>query len=177
MVAMPSLSATVSARIAVPREPLFRWFIPIELPRILVGYGPIPAVVSSSDQTGPWDVVGSSRTVHLAGGATASERVTACAAPAEFAYTVSEFSNMLRFLAVEGRGRWWFAPVAGDPGATDVRWTYTFVARSWPAAALLAPVVAVAWRGFMRRGIDRLATLARAEVREDAGAPVHPAAP
>ena len=111
--ATPSISVTATARVAVARDPLFAWFIPIELPRILAGYGPVPAVVSSSDQSGPWDVVGSARTVHLADGATARERVTACDPPAYFAYTVAEFSHSLRHLAVEGRGQWWF-DAAGD---------------------------------------------------------------
>jgi hypothetical protein len=65
-------------------------------------------------------------------------------------------------VAVEGRGQWWFE--AAGAGATDVRWTYTFQARSRAAALLLTPVVKIAWRGFMRRGLDRLATLARDEV-------------
>ena len=45
-----------------------------------------------------------------------------------------------------------------------MRWTYTFQARSRAAALLLTPVVKIAWRGFMRRGLDRLAALARDEV-------------
>jgi hypothetical protein len=33
-----------TARVAVPRAALFDWLIPIELPRILLTYGPIPSV-------------------------------------------------------------------------------------------------------------------------------------
>ncbi len=159
---MPNVATTVSVRIDRARGPLFDWFIPIELPRILTGWGPVPAVVSTSDQSGPWDTPGSRRTVHLADGSHAHERVTACARPAVFGYTVNGFSGPVRHVAVEGRGQWWFE-AAGD-GATDVRWTYTFQARSRAAALLLTPVVKIAWRGFMRRGLDRLAALARDEV-------------
>jgi hypothetical protein len=43
------VSATTRARISRPRAELFEQFIPIELPRILLGYGPVPAVVSTTD--------------------------------------------------------------------------------------------------------------------------------
>jgi hypothetical protein len=148
------VSVTVRQRAEEPREALFARFIPIKLEDILKGYGPIPAVTGTSGQTGPWDVVGSSRTVHLADGSQATERVTGCAAPAQFAYTVSGFTNPVRFLAREARGLWTFAD--GPGGTTDVTWTYTFAARSLPAALLLAPVVRIAWRGFMRRGMAAL---------------------
>ena len=160
---MPNVATTVSIRIASAREPLFDWFIPIELSRILTGWGPVPAVVATSEQSGPWDTPGSRRTVHLADGSTAHERVTACERPASFGYTVYGFSGPVRHVAVEGRGQWWFE--AAGAGATDVRWTYTFQARSRAAALLLTPVVKVAWRSFMRRGLDRLAALAHDEVR------------
>jgi hypothetical protein len=160
---MPSVATTVSVRVAAAREPLFDWFIPIELPRILTGWGPVPAVVSTSDQSGPWDTPGSRRTVHLADGSTAHERVTACERPASFGYTVDGFSGPVRHVAVEGRGRWAFDPAGA--GATDVHWTYASQARSRAAALLLTPVVKIAWRGFMRRALHRLAELARDEVR------------
>jgi hypothetical protein len=160
---MPNVATTVSIRIPSAREPLFDWFIPIELPRILTGWGPIPAVVATSEQSGPWDTPGSRRTVHLADGSTAHERVTACERPASFGYTVHGFSGPVRHVAVEGRGQWSFE--AAGAGATEVRWTYTFQARSRVAGLLLTPVVKIAWRGFMRRGLDRLAALAHDEVR------------
>jgi len=159
---MPSVATTASVRVAVPREPLFAWFIPVELPRILGGYGPVPAVVATSDQSGPWDVPGSHRTVHLADGSTARERVTACERPAAFGYTVDGFSGPVRHLAREARGRWTFTPAG--PAATDVSWTYAFEARSAAAAVLLAPAVKLAWRGFMRGALARMATLAPADL-------------
>jgi hypothetical protein len=159
---MPHVATTVSVRVDAAREPLFDWFIPIELPRILTGWGPVPAVVATSDQSGPWDTPGSRRTVQLADGSTAHERVTLCERPAAFGYTVDGFSGPVRHVATEGRGQWWFD--AAGAGATDVRWTYTFQARSRAAALLLTPVVKIAWRGFMRRALHQLAALARDEV-------------
>jgi hypothetical protein len=145
------VSTTVSRRIDEPRAQLWARFIPIKLEDILGRYGPVPAVTGTSDQTGPWDVVGSSRTVHLSDGSRASERVTRVEAPHVFGYTVSGFTNPVRFLAREARGVWVFEE------SGEVTWTYTFAARSALAGALLAPVVRFAWRGFMRRALDALA--------------------
>jgi hypothetical protein len=156
-----TVSVAVSARIAVPRAALFDWFIPVELPRVLLGYGPVPRVVATSDQTGPWDRPGSSRTVHLSDGTTAREQVTECSRPADFAYRVGDFTNAIGRLAPEARGRWSFTE-AGER-ATDVRWTYTFVGRSALARLALAPVVQILWRGFMRVGLKRMTALAEAE--------------
>ncbi|WP_445148745.1 SRPBCC family protein [Baekduia sp. Peel2402] len=145
------VSTTVSRRIDEPRDALWARFIPVRLEDILGKYGPVPAVTGTSGQTGPWDVVGSSRTVHLSDGSSATEQVTAVQAPQMFGYTVSGFTNPVRFLAREARGVWVFEE------SGEVRWTYTFAARSLPAALLLAPVVRFAWRGFMRRALDALA--------------------
>jgi Polyketide cyclase / dehydrase and lipid transport len=145
------VATTVTRRIDEPRDALFARFIPIKLEDILHRYGPVPAVAGTSGQTGPWDVVGSSRTVHLADGSSASERVTRVEAPRAFGYTVSGFTNPIRLLAREARGVWIFE----EDG--EVRWTYTFAARSPAHALLLAPVVKLVWRGFMRRALDALA--------------------
>ncbi|WCB96278.1 hypothetical protein DSM104299_05035 [Baekduia alba] len=150
----PTVSTTVTATAPVPRTTLFDRFIPIALPDILTGWGPIPAVTTTADQTGPWDQPGSSRTVHLADGSTARERVTECRTPTYFAYVVTDFTNPVKHLAREGRGQWWFDEAG--PDATHIRWTYTFEARSRAARLLLAPVVHTAWQRFMRVGLARL---------------------
>lgn len=150
------VATTVTRRFDEPRDALFARFIPVKLEDILHRYGPVPAVTGTTDQTGPWDVAGSARTVHLADGSTAQERVTRCDTPSLFTYTVDGFTNPVRLLASEARGRWVFAEVPSS-GATDVAWTYAFTARSWPAGVLLTPIVKLFWRGFMRRALDALA--------------------
>jgi hypothetical protein len=156
------LSTTAAARIHKPQAALFDYFIPIELPRILLGYGPVPAVVSTSEQSGPWDVPGSTRTVHLADGTSAREQVTDCEPSHYFAYRVGDFSNLIRHLAGEARGEWWFTKAGED--ATDVVWKYSFVARSAPAQLVLTPVVKLAWRGYMRGAMRSFSELAEAEL-------------
>lgn len=157
---MPGVSVTVSRDIDIPRDALFDWFIPVDLPDLFLGFGPLPPVVRTEGQTGPWNRPGSSRTVHLADGNTAHERVTEHDRPRYFAYTVSDPTNALRFLVREATGRWWF----GDKGGvTGVRWTYTFHAHSPVAAAALYPVAKLFWRGYMRVAITAMKRLAEAE--------------
>jgi len=128
------------------------------LPKVLTGYGPLPAVVGTSDRSGPWDVPGSRRTVHLADGSTLSEAVTEFVPTERFAYRVGDFTHpVLRALATEGRGQWRFAPVEGG---TAVEWTYTFEARGAAAAVPLSGVVQWLWRGYMDACLANFRTMA-----------------
>lgn len=123
------------------------------LPKVLLGYGPLPPVVGTSANTGPWDQVGSSRTVHLRGGDTTREEVTAFDRPAHFAYRVDRFSHALRHLTSEGSGEWWFEE---GRGSTHVRWTYAFQARSGLALPPLVAFLRILWRGYMRVALEEV---------------------
>jgi Polyketide cyclase / dehydrase and lipid transport len=146
---MPSeVSITRTALIPGATEAVFA-FIAAEdvLPKVLTGYGPLPAVVRTSDHTGPWDQVGSARVVHLADGGTAREQVTLLEAPRRFAYRVWDISNpIISALTTEARGDWTFVAVAQG---TQVTWTYTFVAKNAIAAVPLSAIAQVLWRGYM----------------------------
>lgn len=146
---MPSeVSITRTAMLPGAPEAVFA-FIAAEdvLPKVLTGYGPLAAVVATSDHTGPWDQVGSARVVHLADGSTAREQVTLLEAPRRFAYRVWDFSNpIIKALATEARGHWTF--VAAAQG-TQVTWTYTFVAKNAVTAVPLSAIAQVLWRGYM----------------------------
>lgn len=127
------------------------------LPKVLTGYGPLPAVVRTSGNTGPWDQPGSERVVHLADGSTAREQVTRYAAPADFAYRVWDFGNpVIRALASEARGEWVFRPVAGG---TELAWTYTFTAHNAVASLPLSAITQWLWRGYMDVCLDNTARL------------------
>lgn len=117
------------------------------LPKVLTGYGLLPAVVATSGNTGPWSEPGSRRVVHLADGHTAREEVTRYDRPGHFAYRVSDPTFALRHLMDEARGEWWFDPVGG--GGTRIRWTYTFRPRSALAKAPLALFARTQWAGYM----------------------------
>ncbi len=124
------------------------------LPKVLTGYGPLPAVVGTSGNTGPWDTPGSARIVHLADGTALREAITHYAPPAEFAYRVWDFGHpVLRRLARHGRGVWTFTEA---DGSTHVTWTYTFTARGAVAAVPLSVVVGWLWRGYMQACLDNV---------------------
>jgi len=117
------------------------------LPKVLTGYGPLPAVVATSDTTWPWDRPGSARVVHLADGSTLREQVTAYRRPGYFSYLVWAFDHpVINSLASGGRGEWIFTDV---PGGTHVRWTYAFKRRSVLAGVPLWLVIHMLWRGYM----------------------------
>jgi hypothetical protein len=135
---MIEISQQVNELVHVPLKPLFDWFIPVKLEAILPGYGPLPGVVGTSEQSGPWDVPGSSRLVHLADGNSAFEQVTACEPPHYFAYRVGGFSNFLKHLVEGAEGQWWFE---SDAQNTLVTWQYTFLCRNIFAALVMFPIV------------------------------------
>lgn len=117
------------------------------LPKVLTGYGPLPAVVRTSAITGPWDRPGSARVVHLADGSTAREQVTGYDRPRYFAYRVWDFGNpIIGRLATGARGQWTFE---GVPGGTAVTWTYTFTAVNRVLAVPLRAIAGLLWRGYM----------------------------
>lgn len=117
------------------------------LPEVLTGYGLLPAVASTSGNTGPWDRPGSSRTVHLADKTTSREEVTAYQRPGYFAYRTSDYTFALKYLARSADGQWWFDEVGRQ---TNVRWTYTFEARGPITAILLQVFARFQWAGYMR---------------------------
>jgi hypothetical protein len=142
------VSITRTALIAGTPDKVFA-FIAAEdvLPKVLTGYGPLPAVVRTSENTGPWNTPGSARLIHLADGSTVREQVTEYAAPNRFAYRVWEFGNsVIKALATQARGEWTFEAV---PEGTKVIWTYTFTAKNGLAAVPLSGITQMLWRGYM----------------------------
>jgi hypothetical protein len=129
----------------------FDVIVPIELPHLFRGFGPLPAVVATRDQTGEWDHVGASRVVQLSDGSEANERITAYDRPRYFAYRVGPFeSGPLRHVIIEAHGDWWFT--ARDTMNTAIRWTYTFRPRRY-ATPVVRLLIARLWRGYAKRAL------------------------
>ena len=135
--ARDGVAVTVQGQARAPVERTFATIAPIDLATIFRGFGPLPAVVATREQTGDWDHVGASRVVELADGSEAGERLTAYDAPGHFAYRLGPFTGPLRRLVDHADGAWWFT-AAGD-GTTGVRWTYVFRPRSPAHRAGRAP--------------------------------------
>lgn len=147
---MPSYEVSITRQAVIPGTPeaVFK-FITAEdvLPKVLTGYGPLPAVVKTSGNTGPWTVPGSARVNHLADGSTVREQVTRYEPSTRFAYRLWEFGNpIINAIATGARGDWTFSPA---PGGTLVTWTYTFTAKNAAAALPLSGITQILWRGYM----------------------------
>jgi hypothetical protein len=152
------IAVTTEIEVNSPIDLAFGIIVPIELATIFRGMGPLPAVLRTREQTGPWDHVGATRTVELSDGSAAHERLTAYHAPAHFAYRLDDFTGAFRLLVTHADGAWWFSPT---PRGTHVRWTYIFYPRTGRAAVVRA-VVAPLWTVYQRRAMELAAQAARA---------------
>jgi hypothetical protein len=151
-----TVPVTVQNRAHVPPGKAFKVIVPIDLPRIFTGWGPFPAVRGTKNQTGAWDHVGASRNPELSDGSTAKETLTEYTPGHSFAYEVTDFTNMLRWLAYGVRGEWTFTP---DHEGTVIRWTYEFKprpGRGWLIRLALAPL----WRRYMQAALGAAARMA-----------------
>lgn len=135
---------TVETPCLASPDTALRIIAPIDLTAIFKGWGPLPAVVSVSNQTGAWDTPGASRTPHFSDGGSASERLTQYTAPHSFAYELTGFTNALRLMVTKVRGEWTFTP---DGDGSIVRWTYSFYPRKG-RALLVRLVLAPIWRRY-----------------------------
>lgn len=157
---MHPISVTLEETFTVPRQQIFEFIVAEDvLPKILTGYGPLPAVVTTRDVSGPWDQPGSWRHVVLADGNTAREEVTEFKQGDYFAYRINEFTFAVKYLATHAQGQWWFTDVG--TGGTKVRWTYTFYAKNALAALPLKAFAGILWRGYMQVCLDQTRELTK----------------
>lgn len=163
---MARVATTVTATIAAPREALYAWLIPgvfyDQLDTVLRDEAGLPGVTRTTGTTGPWDVAGSTRIVHLSDGTWCRETVKTATAPDYFAYRLTEFSSrMVGLLVREATGQWWFTD-AGN--ATHAKWTYTAESRTILGMPLLIPVIRILWNRYMSSAMKRIKARAEKEV-------------
>ena len=144
------IPVTVEAEVAAPPASAFAAIAPIALENIFRGFGPLPAVTRTREQTGGWDHVGATRVVELGDGSEARERLTAYEPPTYFGYRLSGFTGLLRHVVSHADGEWWFSD--RGPGGTHVRWTYIFQPRAG-RRALVRVAIAPLWRRYQQRAL------------------------
>src|SRR5262249_349781 len=152
---MARVGTTVTLSIAAPRKRFYTWLVPgvfyNQLETVLRDAAFLAGVAKTTDTTGPWDVPGSTRIVHLTDGTTVPETVMAATAPDYFAYGLTEFSSpMIRRLVKEARGQWWFTD---DGSGTNAKWTYIAESKSVLGILILFPVIKILWNRYMKAGI------------------------
>ena len=163
---MAKVATTVIATIAVPRKALWTWLVPgvfyDQLDSVVRDEAGLPGCVKTTGTTGPWDVAGSTRIVHLTDETSVRETVKVATAPDYFAYRLTDFSGrMVRLLVREAGGQWWFT----DEGSgTRVKWTYTAESRTWLAMLILFPVIRILWNRYMRSSMAVIKARAEKEV-------------
>ena len=150
--------------IELDRDRLFDYFIPIELPILLRGYGLLPAVVKVSEQTGAWDVPGSSRMVHLSDSGTIREEVISCDRPNLFSYKLSKFTGMFSLLVAGANGEWRFKQINNQ--LTEVNWEYSFDAKGRFTRLILQPIIELLFHRYMQQIVEDLSVLAKKSLAE-----------
>ncbi len=151
---MNSVTTRLFTKVGVDQSTVFRINVPIDLESIFTGYGPLPAVIGTENQTGAWDGAGQCRTVLLSDGSSAQETLTKYEYPHYFSYRVSDFTGTLRLLAAAAEGEWWFRKIPAD--TTEIEWRYTFKSRSFWALPILWVITKVLWRGYMKKALGLL---------------------
>jgi hypothetical protein len=117
------------------------------LPKILKGHGLLPAVTGTSEQTGPWDMPGSKRMIHLSDRTTVREEVLRAERGVYFGYHVWDYTNPLfKRLVDHARGSFEFRQ---EGAGTSVAWTYAFTPRGAMTRPLLWLIVHLLYQGYM----------------------------
>lgn len=142
---------TVQQRSFLTPKQAWAIIMPIDLTRVFKPVAPFPGVASVANQTDTWDHPGPIRNPQFTDGSSANEQLTECVEGSSFAYQLTNFTNVLRHLAVGIRGEWTFAP---DGTGTLIRWSYEFKplpGRRWIIAGPFQPL----WRRWMRAALAR----------------------
>jgi hypothetical protein len=164
----PGIAAEVSGRVEGRSPDVFDFFREVDLPRILTGLGPLPAVVSVDNPGDRWDEPGQRRTLHLADGSSLRETMTEVWAPSTFAYEIEELTGPLLILVGRISGRWFFESGASEAetGSTAVRWHYIFEPHSWLTWLPSFLIVRLLWQPYMGRVLARTTMLANRELTQ-----------
>jgi len=155
---MSPCTATVDSVAELDCAHAFTQIATIDLPQAFVGYGPLPAVTGIADGAAAWQSVGQHRTLMLADGSTAREELTEFTVPRAYAYRVTDYSSVLRFVVNHAQARWEFEPIGKQQ--CRIRWHYAYYPRNWLAAPLVWIIVRTLWTAYMRRSLRLCVQLA-----------------
>jgi hypothetical protein len=148
---------TESIVVPGPRAAVFeRAFALQHMPKLLRGWGPVPAVERAELLDGGDYAVGKVRRIHNSDGSSLDEEILVYEPPSAHAYRLyGNFRGLAKVLVTEGRGDWSF--VALDESRTEVSWTYQFTLTSPLAWPLAVPMMKVAFANMQRGTLKLLA--------------------
>jgi hypothetical protein len=153
---LKTISSLVSIEVGINTLDAFCHVVPIDLRSIFKGYGLLPAVIGTEEQTGNWDTIGQTRSVYLSDGSSAKELLTQYQKPDYFSYVVSDFTGILGLLITSAVGEWWFETGNLSANSTVIRWSYTFIPKSLIAIPILWLLNKFLWAGYMRSAISNI---------------------
>lgn len=151
-----SLVVDESRVVPVRAEVAFHRTLPAPLSELFKRwYGPFPPVRQVREQSGPWDAVGQTRTVRLAGGASMREELTSVDPPRSFGYRLTNLTGPMAALVDHVVGEWIFTPAAGG---TEITWRWDIYAKS-PLTSRALPLFGTMWKSYARRALGDLSTM------------------
>lgn len=118
------------------------------LPDWLKKCGPVNGAVKVKVNKGPYSFVGANRTVYFDNGDTIVETLASYNPPVYYSYSVTQFSDFLRYLTNIAYGQWWFQDVGGKTQAT---WVYTFVPKNIFTKLILGLFATLVYKKFMKQ--------------------------
>ena len=118
------------------------------LPDWLKKCGPVNGAVKVEVNKGPYSFVGANRTVYFDNGDTIVETLASYKPPAYYSYSVTQFSDFLKYLTNLAYGQWWFKEVGGK---TQVVWVYTFVPKNTFTRLILSLFATLVYKKFMKQ--------------------------
>ena len=151
MASRGSSSTTMAIAPADP-ERTFDILTPVDPARFYPKFRVIPATIRVEGQTGAWDTVGQTRTLHLSDGSSVRETTTDVDRPGIFAYELTDFTKVFGQLVDHAHAEWRFEAVEGG---TLITWTYTFFGkpgRGW----IVSLIVNLVWAAYMRTVVPGL---------------------
>lgn len=146
------------AHAKVPRERAFDIVLPIDLPQVFTGYGPLPAVVGTELFDNAWNAAGQSRRIDLSDGNHAIESLNSFQRPSHFGYRIDQFSGPLGSFVDHADGEWSFTE---NGEGTDIQWSYTWVPKTIGIPVVW--IVAQLWQPYADRIVKRCAIVAEQE--------------
>jgi len=123
-----------------------------ELSQWLVKSGPVPGAKSVEVLVGPYNFVGAKRKVTFIGGDTLQEQLIRYDMPANYAYKVSDFSNILEKWSGEAYGQLWFD---NEDGKTRITWEYSFKYKSLLKRIALSLFLSFVYKKFMTSALEK----------------------
>lgn len=120
------------------------------LPNWLKKSGPIPASLGATKMQDSYDKVGDKRNVLFEGEDSVVEELMTFNPYANYSYSVTAFSNFLRYFSAKAYGQVWFDTVDGQ---TRISWEYSFSYKNLLAKGFLSLFLTLLYKKFMVKAL------------------------